>query len=734
MKKLISTLLAISMVVVPLSSTVSASGAIIGPGIFVPVNDELENTSPSAENANNLDVPTIEAPLAEQTEQVPTVETPEQAVLYTPLNSNFKKQATFSEEEVDLDALGIADWCREDFIHLYELGFTELADSDYDLYGCCDYNLITETFYKFLKMYNGESIELVSVENYLKEQGILLDEERIWYIYAPDHPSVPLAKSFFKGNSYSSSNAYYRHSVQVLITRLLNKVDIGEPINSLTSITDISASDSDKINLDDVLELYNLGLFAGDSRGRFNAYDYMSLSEFVTVMARICFPNRRVKINEQEYYAKANTPVEIIQTYNSIDDYWFNRIKDLTHLSSLYVETPSDDRIISIGEALYILRFIFKNNLSSNTLQFAPGSEECYEIYTGSARQLLGYNVRVNWLTPSSQSDSIANDDSIAIRQNISKKDLVLLFMSIAEGFFGVYSQTKVTLNPNVTADLTEEQLHLFTSAVSLGLIENTVEDFTQSSITQAEFEKMIVQFAMKFSTVIKQNATRKGNERINLVTNYSLLPSNYELFPYIADLLPKEVYEALDLSVSDFGYHSEEEYIEHYGTPKSKYNIQSVDYRYSDEKITGYFDVILNVDYRTITAESFAKALNEYYCWQNTPFELTAENEIIKNYVEYVKKNKIILSGKGTPDLSYVYTFDNLMMSTNVVACKIEVNVINSEIETPKLFMLVLNDTYFPDANNPSVKYVRIPISYVPITYSQQGVFKISSFPNITE
>lgn len=734
MKKLISMLLALSMVVVPLSSTVSASSSIIGPGIFVPVNDEQKSTSSSTENANNLDLPSIEAPLAkQQTERVQTVETPEQAELYTPLNSNFKKQAVFSEEEVDLDALGIADWCREDFIHLYELGFTELAYYDYHLHGCCNYNIITKTFYKFLKMYDGESIELNGVNTYLKDKGILLEEE--FKTSDVIEPSTSLSKSFFKKSTYSASYAYYRHSVQVLITRLIKTVDIGEPINSLTSIPDISASDSDKINLDDVLELYNLGLFAGDSRGRFNAYDYISRSEFVTVMARICFPNRRVKINEQEYYAKANTPVENIQTYNSIDNYWFNRIKDLSHLSSLYVETPSDDRIISVGEALHILSIVFHGGLGSNTSQFAPGSEECYEIYTGSAKYLWGYNVRVQWLTPPSQSNSILEDDSIAIRQIISKKDLVLLFMSIAEGHFGVYSPTKATLNPDVTDGLTEELLHLFTSAVSLGLIENTVEDFTQSSITQAEFEKMIVQFALTFSTVIKQNATRKGSERINLVTNYSLLPSNAELFPYIADILPKEVYEALDLSISDFGYHSEEEYIEHYGTPKSNYNLQSVAYRYSEEEITGYFDVILNVDYRTITAESFAETLNEYYYYgRDSDFKLTAETEIIKNYVEYVKKNKIILSGKGTPDLSYIYTFDNLMMSTSVVACKIEVNVINSEIENPKLFMLVLNDTYFPDANDSSVKYVRIPIGYLPIAYSQQGVFKISLFPNITE
>lgn len=705
MKKFISMLLTICMVVVPLSTTLSALTTSIVPGALIPENDEVENTS--AENTSNL-------------------ETPEQVKLYTPLNSNFKKQAVFSEEEIDLDALGIADWCREDFIHLYELGFTELANSNYASRGYCDYELITNTFYKFLKMYNGESIELVSVGSYLEDQGMLLEEERRGSIYATEHPSVPLANSFFIENTYSySSYVYYRHSVQVLITRLLKKVDIGEPINSLTSVTDISASDSDRINLDDVLKLYNLGLFAGDSRGRFNAYDYISRSEFVAVMARICFPNRRVKINEQEYYAKANMPVENIQTYNSIDDYWFNKIKDLTQLSSLYVEIPSDDRIISVGEALYILRFIYKNNLSSNSSQFTPGSEECYKIYSGSADVLWSSGASLKWLKPTSQSASIIEDDSVAIRQNISKKELILLFMTIAEDVFEVYPQTKAILNPEVANGLTEEELHLFTAAVSLGLMENTVEDFTQSSITQAEFEKMIVQFALKFSTVINQNAWRRGNERINLVTNYSLFPNNAELFPYIADILPKEVYETLDFSTGTFGFKSKEEFIKTVGTPKSNYYkyLRHLDYAYTEEILTGYFDVILNVDYRTITAESFAEAVNKCYCYSlYTELKLTSEDEIIKNYVEYVKKNKIILSGKGIPDFSYIYT----TMFTSELACKIEVNVINSEIENPKLFMAGL----IIDTNNPSVKYVRIPVALVPIN-GDHDIFKISAFQN---
>lgn len=722
MKKLIPMLLAISMVVVPLSSTVSASSSIIGPGIFVPVNDEQKSTSSSTENANNLDVTSIEAPLAkQQTERVQTVETPEQAAIYKPLNSNFKKQATFSEEEVDLDALGIADWCREDFIHLYELGFTELAYYDYYLYGCCNYDIITKTFYKFLKMYDGESIELNGVNTYLKDKEILLEEE--FKTSDVIEPSTSLSKSFFKGYTYSASDAYYRHSVQVLITRLIKTVDIGEPINSLTSIPDISASDSDKINLDDVLELYNLGLFAGDSRGRFNAYDYISRSEFVTVMARICFPNRRVKINEQEYYAKANTPVENIQTYNSIDNYWFNRIKDLTQLSSLYVETPSDDRIISVGEALHILSIIFHGGSGSNTSQFAPGSEECYEIYTGSAKYLWGYNVRVKWLTPPSQSNSILEDDSIAIRQIISKKDLVLLFMSIAEGHFRVYSQTKTTLNLDVTDGLTEEELHLFTSAVSLGLIENTVEDFTQSTITQAEFEKMIVQFALKFSTVIIQNAGLKGNERINLVTNNSLLPSNYELFPYITDITPKEFYESFELSEGEFNYSTHEYY-----TPKSKYQPKAVNYYRSAEILTDFFDVVLNVDYRTIDTESFIEALNPYMSYDlnlesSGEYVYKESREAIENYVKYVKENKIILSGKGTPDFSLIFK----------VACKIEVKVINSEIENPKLLFATSDKSYVTASTALTTKYVTIYSFYAP-TWDGKLMYKASFLHNVAK
>lgn len=719
MKKIISTLLAICMLV-PLNVSVLATQNVVETSSIVQTDTE-----------SNLGVS-------------------QQLDPYEPLNPNFKKTVTFSEEEIDLEYLGIADWCREDFIHLYELGFTELAEEQMARDGLipgCYYSLVTNTFYKFLKIYNGESTELSWVVSYLEEQGVLKPGEskfvffnhNEWENTIKNNANFSLADSFQRPcNINRKNNSLYRHAIQVIISRLLGVVDIGNPINSLTSITDINEGDSDRLDFENILELYNYGIFTGNERGMFNAYDCMSLNEFVTVMARICFPNRRVKINEEEYYAKANLPVETIQTYNSIDEYWFKKIKDLTNVSSLYIEESYDDRIISTGEALYILYYVsigkwpldissaLEKNLGKKyTLPLASASPECYEIYDDYIRDLeLGKQFYV---------DNFLSDDEI--QKEVSKKTLALIFMKFAEQIFKVFPQTKITLNPSVTVGLDEEELHLLSGAVGLGLIENTIEDFTQATITQTEFEKMLVQFAMKFSTVIPQNSGVTRDRRINLITDYSLLPSNAELFPYITDILPKEFYESLDLSKADFGYHSAEAYLEAHLSPYGLYTIHHNNYVLSEQRIKGYFNAILNIDYRTITLESFIEKIDPYlYISLNSSYG-AAYKQNVENYVNYIKKNKIIIKGNILPDFSYLYYFDNLLSPRYLLGCKIQFEVINSEIENPILLFTHLEKEFYTDANDPSIKYASI--SVLPITYlsSTDGVvFKVYGMPSITE
>ena len=134
---------------------------------------------------------------------------------------------------------------------------------------------------------------------------------------------------------------------------------------------------------------------------------------------------------------------------------------------------------------------------------------------------------------------------------------------------------------------------------------------------------------------------------------------------------------------------------------------------------IEKYFDVILNIDYRTINLEDFLYDLRPYVYYDlkssNTD-EITHEKtylylDTVKKYIEYVKENKIIMKGKATLVLPFAFRRQPFLVRT-----KLELDVISSEVESPKLFFSRYL-FYVMGTQNSSVRYCDV---YVAMGYDQ--------------
>ncbi len=567
--------------------------------------------------------------------------------------------------------------------------------------------MVIATYYKILKMYNGEDFDMSTdysrayrseVVKYLKKYGLLTDKEAN-LLYTKDFFTIDYtsdntpAFSFGKARPYSYVDYVYNQKIQVITTRLFKVINEGSKINNLTKINDVTSNDSQRIDFNGVLQLFNLGIVEGDEYGRFNAYDYISLNEFVTIVARICYPSRRVQINASEYYKKASS-IPKVQTYNNISSSWYNRMMELTHLKAQYCVAQSNSRYISWEEAMFIASKISSGELAGESTVTIPepvsvNSDECKKLYKRWNNRLVNDNLT-------------AFSNYTNSKTTITKKELAILLVTVSENRLVVFTDDTATIKDEFAKGLSEEELHFLTKALVLGLIENTTKDFSNSPITQSEFEKIIIQFAMKFSTFVPQNNYKYGNDRQNLVTDAKLLPKNADMFPYVLDTLPKKIYE-------DIGsFDPEEEKYEGsgiYGDPKTAYELCGMEYSTSSRRIENYFNVILNIDYRTIELNKFVSKLQPYVAYDlNLTYSSGKQPYIekIKEYISYVKANKIVLSGKCTPALPYVTGFGPFN-----VRCKIEVNVISSSTNNVKLCCNYIE--YIQNTDYSSIRYADV-------------------------
>lgn len=498
---------------------------------------------------------------------------PSEEKVYEPLNSNFKKVLDFSESGIDLAELGIEEEYYEDFIRLYELGFVELEnlpDVSDDLVFIClfkfmaicnegtfptevevDYGIITieNIAYNYSGVWTNEAAEVpffvLNAYNLLTigeaERMLLHSDDQFWF-YDEDYEFGPQSDMIYRGGYRHTTIGYGQfcnQQMQVLLTRLLKLIDIGEPINTLESIVDVPhSSDPYLINAAGVLELFNMGIFTGDEYGRFNAYDGITPSEFVAILARLCFPSRRVKIDTEVYNKNSSRKLDEVKTYNDIDEETYNEVLAYTNLKALYPFEQSETKYMTWEEAIYVVCRLARGELAGQT-DVEPSIISAKEVHNRISSERFsedseapswdltkgfdGRYSRVKYCT----AEELSSNEYIAGKEYLSKLDLATLLCNIAsskpsntigsERNWGVdleQFRDKIALSEELLKTLkntTMRQKQLYSEIVTLGLLENTVEDFTQEYVTEAEFERMLVHFAIVFSDYLVNNANVEG-------------------------------------------------------------------------------------------------------------------------------------------------------------------------------------------------------------------------------
>lgn len=242
---------------------------------------------------------------------------------------------------------------------------------------------------------------------------------------------------------------------------------------------------------------------------------------------------------------------------------------------------------------------------------------------------------------------------------------------------------TEVDVKVKNLEALKADQQFAIKDMIKNGIIEDKDYDW-RKTLNKGDLNKLVINFALQYNTLTLDD------EKVNV--NKAKEPSNIADYPYTLANIDKSVYEIANYVADSDSYKNAKLT---YGDIKTEYSI----FKYDVEK---YLNTILNVDYNTITEETFKEEL------MDATLNLIS-NEDIAEYVKYVKDNNIKITGSAKAQMPAIY-FDGEVYR---VRTKIEYTVESNVMENV-LFGDLGNDTVFKYDNNKKDMIIDIPVDVI--------------------
>jgi hypothetical protein len=241
------------------------------------------------------------------------------------------------------------------------------------------------------------------------------------------------------------------------------------------------------------------------------------------------------------------------------------------------------------------------------------------------------------WIDYAVSKEIITNDD--INQQNKDEKATyidVLRYLSNSKNIvLGKKLDTSVTPDFKDYSSYNLNEQYALSDLVVNSIIDNSSKKINGNrKIYKGELNKLIVTYIQKYNTITI------NDEKLNI--NKEKEPSNASNYPYILANVDKSIYEKEDYIKDKSKYKN---------ALKTYYDLKN-NYYEINEIITVYFNKILNINYNELTDEKIEQikydlqVMSDYY---NTI-------EQFNKYIEYVKSNKIVITGSANVELPAVY------------------------------------------------------------------------------
>lgn len=315
----------------------------------------------------------------------------------------------------------------------------------------------------------------------------------------------------------------------------------------------------------------------------------------------------------------------------------------------------------------YGYNVLYENQKATAVQKFT--NMEMLQVVTGSIRNMKVLDSSYNkdgvddWKTYLKDLGMLTEEYEKKLKDRATKIDVAIYAVNVIETFLDeTIEPTELKMSDKKLAKYTADEKTYIAKAVTLGLIKNNNSALSNKKLVKGELNKITIELVEKYSTLYYKAEETGGK----LVLDNNKKPSNYKEYPYIVDNIPNEIYELPHDIVNESKYYN----------ALYMYKYYSDLYGQIDQKITEYFDTILNVDYAKIDTEEFLENLNA-----NVVYRL--EEEDVAEYIKYVKDNKIKLEGKAEVLLPIAYGDGEQYR----VRTKLTFKVLNSNTDTNLLF-----------------------------------------------
>lgn len=262
------------------------------------------------------------------------------------------------------------------------------------------------------------------------------------------------------------------------------------------------------------------------------------------------------------------------------------------------------------------------------------------------------YAIKQGIVTSEEVNESNADD-------KVSYKEVLVWMYNVKAKILNIEPDTEAKVEVKDINSFNADQRLAVYDLINSGIITvNTKKIDGNRKLYKGKMNELIVNFAEQYNTITV------GDARINI--NEDKIPDNSDRYPYTLASVQKDTYEIPFINDGQDGFISP---IELYKDNKQYYS-QIKSY------IENYYGYLVNIDYENITVEQMKRKMKKY--------ALNAfDDEILTEYVNYVKDNKIKLTGTVTAQLPCIY-FDG---ENYRVRTKIEFNIDSSDTEKNILY-----------------------------------------------
>lgn len=238
--------------------------------------------------------------------------------------------------------------------------------------------------------------------------------------------------------------------------------------------------------------------------------------------------------------------------------------------------------------------------------------------------------------------------------------DVITYFEESKKIFLKDYLTKDVNLELNDLGRYSPEEQIAIKDLVAYKIIELKSKQLNGNEyIFKGQLNEIVINFVEQLNTITN------SDEKINI--NSEKIPSNAIDYPYTLASVDKPLYEIPLIGKGNNEFYS----------ASNLYKYKKSNYEQVKSFAEGYFDIILNVDYNTITVDSFKEKIDSFLIFGSY-------DKVVNNYVNYVKENKIIIKGSAK-QIVPVFYFDGLSYR---IRLKLNFEIKNSNTKENLLYL----------------------------------------------